>query len=188
MKRIVVVVTIVLLGTAGVLLGQAVRDWRARLGGYNEVPAISTTGRGSFTARIRGEKVNWALRYRSLAGTVTQGHIHFGDEHTNGAIVVFLCTNAGNAPAEVPTPQPCPQSSPDEAGVVLRGSFTAADVIARPAQGIAANDFRAVIRAIRNNRAYANVHSSPNFTSGEIRGQLIPLVVEDDEDADEDDE
>jgi CHRD domain len=187
-RRIVVVVTIVLVGTAGALLGQAVRDWRARLSGYNEVPAISTPGRGSFTARIRGEKVNWALRYRSLAGTVTQGHIHFGDEHTNGAIVVFLCTNAGNAPAEVPTPQPCPQSSPDEAGVVLRGTFTAADVIARPAQGIAANDFRAVIRAIRNNRAYANVHSSPNFTSGEIRGRLIPLVVEDDEDADEDDE
>ena len=39
------------------------------------------------------------------------------------------------------------------------------------AQGINAGDFDAVVRAIRNNAAYANVHTQ-TFTPGEIRGHI----------------
>ena len=40
-----------------------------------------------------------------------------------------------------------------------------------PAQGIAAGDFGALLRAIRAEATYANMHT-PNFPNGEIRGQI----------------
>jgi hypothetical protein len=85
---------------------------RARLVGFQEVPAISTTGKGEFRGKISkdGTSIEFEVSYEDLQGEVTQSHIHIGQRGVNGGIVLFLCTNLA-PPAGVPLPQPCPKPS-----------------------------------------------------------------------------
>ena len=161
---LVVAAFLVALCTPGSAIGQQVIG--TGLSGFEEVPVISTSGSGAFFARIgAGENaIEFVLVYENLeGGAVTQAHIHLGQAGVNGAIVVFLCSNLPNPPAGTQT---CPSPSGSVAGIVR-----AVDVLAVPAQGIAAGDLAEVIRAIRAGKAYANVHSS-TFPAGEVRGQL----------------
>ncbi len=154
----------------------------ARLSGYNEVHfiaaptpalrgAISTQARGSFRAVIddRAETIHYELSFEGLEADVTQSHIHFGQRHTVGAIVVWLCQTAGTpAPAAVAGLTPMcggPRAS------TVNGMITPAQVLTATGQGINAGEFDEVVRAIRAGRVYANVHSTL-FPPGEIRGQL----------------
>ena len=114
-----------------------------------------------------GERVHTDLTgYEETLSAVTQAHIHFGAPAISGGIVVFLCTNLGNAPVGA---QLCPA-----APATITGTFTAADVVSvgtAGAQGIAPGELAEVLRAIRAGAAYVNVHTV-GFTGGEIRGQL----------------
>jgi len=153
------------------------------MSGYEETPnTLSTPGSGEFAATVSkdGTRIDWVLTYRNLESNVTQAHIHFARPAISGPIVLFLCTNLGNAPSGVPTPQPCPV-----AGGTISGSLTQADVIARPDNGIdsGAVGFAEMVNAIRNGAAYANVHTTGRPT-GEIRGGL-GKVRDDDEDDDD---
>ncbi len=143
------------------------RRLKADLRGFQEVPAISSPGRGSFRGIIShdGTEIAWRLDYRSLQGTVTQAHIHLGDHHTNGGISVFLCSNLPSPPAGT---QPCPAPGP---GAEVTGTSTMSNVIGPAGQGIAAGEFAELIRAIRAGVTYANVHTNI-FPGGEIRGQI----------------
>jgi hypothetical protein len=132
--------------------------------------AISTGARGRFRAEIddRGQAIDYVLTYEGLEGDVAQAHIHFGQKHTVGAIVAWLCQGTVRAPAQVaPTPE-CPQSG------TVTGSIRPGMVLA-PGQGFETTDdlFGELVRAIRAGATYANVHSS-KFGPGEIRGQLEP--------------
>jgi hypothetical protein len=135
--------------------GNSVRAW---LGGYQEVPSISTTGHGTFTAKLKNGQIEYRLTYSNLEGTAQQAHIHLAQRGVNGAVVAFLC-GGGTKPA-------CPASGP------VTGTIVAADIIAVPAQGIAAGEINEVIRAMRAGATYANVHTSL-FSGGEIRGQVV---------------
>jgi hypothetical protein len=153
----------------------------ARLSGFNEVifdtgvvppalrGAISTPAKGRFTAILDdpADMIEYELSYEGLRGTVTQGHIHFGQRHTVGGIVVWLCQTSTNpAPAAVASSTPvCPAEG------TVTGTITPAQVLAQTAQGFAVGDFDELVRAIRNRAAYANVHSSL-FPQGEIRGHI----------------
>ena len=144
------------------------------LTGYNETPlTINSAATGEFEATISndGTQIAYTLTYSGFSSPVTQSHIHFGRPALSGMIVLFLCTNLSPPPSGVPTPPPCPTPS----GTVT-GTLTAADVIARPAQGINAGQdgFDEMLKAIRAGAAYANVHTT-NFPSGEIRGLLHSL-------------
>jgi hypothetical protein len=146
---------------AGSRVGADSNDDRvmARLTGFNEVPAVSSTGSGEFTARIRGNAVDWALSYKDLEGTVTTAsHIHFGQKDVNGGVSVFFCGGAT-------TPACTPGSG------TFSGTFTAADVGGPAAQGIAAGEFSELVAAIRAGKTYANVHTDKH-PGGEIRGQV----------------
>jgi len=141
------------------------------LTGYQETPlTINSPGSGEFTATIQnnGTAITYTLTYRDLSSPVTQAHIHFGRPAISGMIVLFLCNTSGNPPATVPTPPPCPP-----APATVTGTLTAADVIARPAQGIdpGAAGLAEMLKAIRAGAAYANVHTIV-YPSGEIRGRL----------------
>jgi hypothetical protein len=143
------------------------------LTGYQETPlTINSAGSGEFTATIQdnGTTIAYQLTYRDLSSPATQAHIHFGRPAITGMIVLFLCANTPpiTPPAGVPTPPPCPP-----APATVTGTLTAADVIARPAQGIdpGAAGFAEMLNAIRAGAAYANVHTTV-FPSGEIRGRL----------------
>jgi CHRD domain-containing protein len=137
-----------------------------RLRGFDEVPALSTSGGGRFSATIdeEGTAIEWELSYFSLTGHVTQAHIHFAQRGVNGGIVVFLCSNLSNAPSGV-------QSCPESPGTV-HGTITFENVgTGANSQGIGPFEFPALLRAIRAGITYANVHSDL-FPGGEIRGQL----------------
>ena len=131
----------------------------ARLSGYNEVHfiaaptpalrgAISTQARGSFRAVIddRAEMIHYELSFEGLEADVTQSHIHFGQRHTVGGIVVWLCQTPGTpAPDLVASVTPfCP--TPD--GTVT-GTIVPAQVLTATGQGINAGEFDEVVRAIR---------------------------------------
>jgi len=139
---------------------------RATLKGFEEVPAVSTTGKGSFTARrISGDVFEYKLTYSGLQAPITQSHIHFGQKDVNGGIAVFLCSNLGNGPAGTPL---CPGTT---SGTVT-GTFTAASVTAGAnAQGIAAGEIDELLVAIENGVGYCNLHTQA-FPGGEARGQI----------------
>ena len=160
----------------------------ARLSGYNEVHfiagstltnpitppalrgAISTKARGSFRAVIddSASTIHYELSFEGLESAVTQSHIHFGQRHTVGGIVVWLCQTAGTpAPAAVAAVTPfCPTP-----GGTVTGTITPAQVLTATGQGIDAGEFDEVVRAIRAGATYANVHSTV-FAPGEIRGRI----------------
>jgi hypothetical protein len=148
------------------------KSFRETLKGFEEVPAISTEGNGRFKARISKDEtmIDWELSYADLegvdaTGAPLQAHIHFGAEHTNGGISVFLCTNLGNAPAGTIV-QACPPQP-----AAISGTIMAADVTGPAAQGITAGELDELIKAMRAGKTYANVHTTA-FPTGEIRGQL----------------
>ena len=139
---------------------------REELTGYEETPlALSTTGNGSFKARIneRRQEIDYRLSYAALEGNVTQAHIHFGARAQSGGISVFLCTNLDNGPAGT---QLCPA-----APATVTGTLRPPDVIGPADQGIAAQEFAELVDAIRAGATYVNVHSSL-YPTGEIRAQL----------------
>lgn len=138
---------------------------KATLSGYNEVPAVSSTGKGRFDAKIDrdSQTIHYEMTYSGLEGAALQSHIHVGQTHTTGGISAFLCTNLGNAPSTVPA---CPVTAGTVSGVIQAG-----DVIGPNAQGIAAGEFAELVAAIRAGAAYANVHTN-KVPSGEIRGQI----------------
>jgi CHRD domain-containing protein len=156
------------------------------LSGYNEVHfifsagppasaalrgAVSTNASGRFKARIDedAQTIHYELNYANLQGNVTQAHIHFGQQHTVGGIVVWLCeTDAAQHPVVAlrrPVTPQCPPSG------TVTGVIGPEKVIDVPGQGIAPGEFAELLRAIRAGATYANVHSSV-FAPGEIRGQI----------------
>jgi hypothetical protein len=130
--------------------------------GYAENPDVSTTGHGSFEAKLSDDEssLHYVLSYGGLEGNVLQAHVHFGKTAINGGISFFLCTNLN-----VPTDDDCPQSG------TVEGDIDAADVIGPAAQGIEPGNLAEIVDAMRAGHAYANVHSS-KWPGGEIRAQL----------------
>jgi len=139
----------------------------ATLLGDNETPTVSTSATGTFkaVANTLNGTIEYEVSYTGLQGTPTQSHIHIGQQHTAGGVVLFFCTNLA-PPAGVPTPPPCPPPP-----ATVKGVLTAADVIVVAGQGIGAGEIDEIIANIKNENAYANVHSSL-FPAGEVRGQI----------------
>ncbi len=147
-------------------------SFRINLSGYQETPlSLSSSFGGSFRIQIdeRNQEITYSLSYGTLepaTAVVTQAHIHIGQRAQGGGIILFLCTNLGNAPAGT-TPPACPP-----APATVTGTLTVADIAATAApHGIVAGEFDEVIAAIQAEATYANVHTS-NFPAGEIRGQI----------------
>jgi hypothetical protein len=143
------------------------KEIRERLTGFQEVPVVSTEAEGKFKAEVRGDRIDYQLRWEDLEGQVTQAHIHFGQRDVNGGISIWLCGNPSptvNPPAGT---QACPLTNP----ATISGTATEDEVVGPTGQGIAPGEFDEVLRAIRAGVTYANVHST-TFGGGEIRAQL----------------
>jgi CHRD domain-containing protein len=173
MRRVALsIVVVALVSASTVVWAQGFKKISELLSGYQEVPAVSTTGNGEFNARISndGSRIEWELSYSDLEGAVQQAHIHLGNVSVNGGISVFLCTNLGNGPAGI---QACP-SSP----ATISGTIFAADVspnipatAAARTQGLNTGEIGELIKAIRAGATYVNVHST-TWPGGEIRSQI----------------
>ena len=156
-------VMVALLGTAMVSADSGRRDMKARLSGFQEVPAISTQGTGSLRLRVNdgGTAITFELSYANLeGGAVAASHIHFAQPGVNGAPIAFLC-GGGTKPA-------CPA-----APAKITGTIVPADILDASAQGIAAGQFSEALRAMRAGVTYVDVHTT-GFAAGEIRGRIGP--------------
>jgi hypothetical protein len=168
MRRLAASIAVVaVLSAATVVLAQGFKKISELLTGYEETPsAVSTTGNGTFDARISndGSRIDWELSYSDLEGAVQQAHIHFGQKSVTGPISVFLCTNLGNGPAGT---QPCPAPP-----ATISGTIVAADVTnLANERGISAGELDELVKAIRAGATYVNVHST-RWPGGEIRSQI----------------
>lgn len=145
----------------------------AELKPIEEVPSVSSPARGRLKATIdeQNQTISYELSYEGLQAPPTQAHIHVGQRKVNGGISVFLCGNPPTVPAAtVPQPPACPL-----APATITGVLTAANIVGPVPQGIEAttdtvNEFDELVALLRQELAYANVHSQ-RFPSGEIRGQ-----------------
>jgi CHRD domain len=173
MRRLATFIAVLALVSAStVVLAQGFKKISEFLTGYEEVPSVSTTGNGNFSARISNDesRIDWELTYSDLEGTIQQAHIHIGNVGVNGGISVFLCTNLGNGPAGI---QPCPAPP-----ATISGTILAADVspnipatLAARNQGLNTGEIDELVRAIRAGATYVNVHST-TWPGGEIRSQI----------------
>jgi hypothetical protein len=161
----------------------------AKLSGFNEVHsasatasergAVSTKARGTFKAELDEGRsiIHYELSFEDLSSNVAQGHIHFGQRHTTGGIVVWLCQATARAPEAVA--KLTPECGGPLANTVT-GTITPAQVLEAVGQGIAPGEFAELVRALRAGVTYANVHSA-NFPPGEIRGQIKARDNDDDD-------
>jgi CHRD domain-containing protein len=155
---VVVVVALALTGASAVAGGED--RFSARLGGFQEIPTISTDGHGTFAATLEDDELHFTLSYWGLSGPATQAHIHLGRIATIGGVSAFLCGGSGRA---------CPSGANGK--VTVTGVINADDVIGPTAQGIDPGEFEEILAAMGANAAYVNVHTEL-YPSGEIRGQV----------------
>jgi len=145
----------------------------ARLGGFQEVPVVSTTGNGEFRAKINTQtnEIEYEFSYADMQAPVLQAHIHLAQRSVNGGIMVWLCQTATNlAPAAVAATTPtCSSPAFSSSGVI-----TAASIVGPGgAQQLGAGELAELAAALRAGVAYANVHTTTS-PGGEIRGQIGP--------------
>jgi CHRD domain len=146
------------------------RSVEAKLSGYQEVPAISTTGKGKIKLKMKNStSIEYQLSYSGLSTPAVQGHIHFAQWGVNGGISAWLCDSATNPSPSATTPECQPGNNGSK--VKISGTITAAEVVGPAAQGIAAGELTELMEAIKAGVAYANVHTT-TYPGGEIRGQL----------------
>jgi hypothetical protein len=166
MKRLIAVATAIALVVvlANVALAQdegGGHAFGAKLDGYQETPTISSTATGFLALHLdsSGTSLAYTLTYTALqGGNAIAAHIHLGRPGVPGGVAAFLC-GGGGKPVCPPT------------GGTVSGTIVAADVIGPTAQGLAVGDFAALLRAIRSNATYVNVHSV-TLPGGEIRGAI----------------
>ena len=149
--------------------GPRVPRWqrfRAFLSGYNEVHfdgvstpatlrgAVSTKASGHLLAKIdkKNQVIEYELSYKGLESAVTQAHLHFGQKHTVGGIVIWLCqTTTTPAPEAVKDTPTCPAEG------TVTGKIGPEQVLAAAGQGINEKEFDELVRAIRSEATYVNV-------------------------------
>lgn len=139
------------------------RSFSTQLDGWQEVPSQVTTGRGSFRAKlIDADTIEFWLRYSGLQGDATQAHIHIGSHHENGAVSAWLCGTGGTA-------QPaCPLREGEVHWFIERDDIAATAA----GQGVEALDMEDLLRAMRHDEVYVNVHTAVRAPGGEIRGDF----------------
>lgn len=142
--------------------------FHSALSGFNEVGllnneegAILTPGHGTLLD-ASSQTISYSLTFSDLTSNTTQAHIHFGKRHQAGGVMVFLCSNLGNAPAGTPA---CPASG------TVTGTITTADLLPIASQNVQAGSFQAIQEALQTGTTYVNVHTA-NFPAGEIRGEV----------------
>ncbi|MBM4028350.1 MAG: CHRD domain-containing protein [Planctomycetes bacterium] len=146
-------------GNTGVVLKlvAAPTDFAARLTGAPAGTDIAATGEAVFTLSPNGEILSYRLSVQGLEN-VTMAHIHIASAPgTDGPPAVWLFPPA---PPAVTLPGPF-------SGLLGEGNITTARFVG-PLAGRTLAD---LLTAIRENRAYVNVHTQ-QFPAGAIRGPV----------------
>ena len=142
----VIAVLVLALGAVSpAVAGNGGRPLSTTLTGAAEIPGPGdpdATGQANLRLNQGKQRVCFDVRWAGIDGTVFAGHIHVGPPEVAGPIVVTL----------------------------FEGSFAGTDEVS----DCVGNVDRSLIKAIRKDPSgyYVNVHSTPGFTSGAVRGQL----------------
>lgn len=179
MKRLIMVgAAVIAVAASGFAFAQAGSGkFREFLTGLKEAPAIvSTTATGTFTATLNDAEteINYVLTFTDLQSDVRQAHIHIGYPQNAGNIVLWLCDSAAapNPVSPFESTPLCVQNDPNDfRNGRVTGTLTAAEVVAQPANGIAAADWAEVVALVKGGYTYVNVHSA-SIGAGEIRSQI----------------
>jgi hypothetical protein len=131
----------------------------ASLSGASEVPPINSAGMGNFEMTIQPGMITLSLNFSDLSSNLTVAHLHFAPSKVAGGVMIFLCGGGGQLA--------CPAATSG----TITGTITAANVTGPGGQGIAPGDLDSALEAVREDLAYANMHTT-TFTGGEIRGQV----------------
>lgn len=140
------------------VLGQATTSrYEARLSGANEVPPVTTTATGTFTATLdeAAGTLTWTLSVPAITNA-TAAHIHTGAAGANGGVVLLLFAAPTGSPAST---------------VNISGTARAADL-----SGSLAGNFAGLVTALKAGTLYVNVHTSAN-AGGEIRAQVTAAAA-----------
>ena len=136
--------------------------YTATLSGANERPtANNSTATGTWTGRLNPTTnvMAYTLTYTGLSGTTSGGHIHAqADATTNANVVLNFASFAGATTAFTNG-----NTAGTAAGNVNMAGGTVTGLT------ITGDSLR---KAMDAGMAYVNVHSQPNFSGGEIRGQI----------------
>lgn len=151
------------------------RTFQTDLSGYEEVPTLFSPASGSFTATLNEDAtaIDYQLTYSGFPTPVQQAHLHLGRTAVNGGIIIFLCSNLPNPPANTPA---CPETEGE-----VSGTLTPEGVVGPEEQGITEGEFEKLLDAMGNDAVYVNVHTE-QFPPGEIRGQLASEETDDEDD------
>lgn len=132
-------------------------EFTAVLAGGNEVPAVTSTATGQFTATLdaAGTSLSWTLSVPSITAA-TASHIHLGAAGTTGPVVValFVATQGQTV-----------------SSINASGTATVAELVG-PLEG----DMAGFLDALASGELYVNVHTLAN-PGGEIRGPVVPAAA-----------
>jgi hypothetical protein len=143
------------------------------LKGDQEVPPRETHATGNAVYHISddGNSVDYKLIVANIENVI-MAHIHIGPAGVAGPVAVWLYPST--------TPGPAPAGGGPINGVIVTGTFTAANLQA--ASGAWDGTWASLLAAIRGGGAYTNVHTDDgvapqntgpgDFFPGEIRGQF----------------
>ena len=158
--RLTIVLTVVaLVASVGMATAAGPENFRAHLGGDDEVPAVDTRARGQAVLQL--DRDGTALDYRLNVANiddVLMAHLHLGQANENGPVVVWLY------PEDGPPPQPIDGRTQ---GTLATGTITQDELVGP----LAGADLGDLVDAMRAGEVYVNVHTE-SHPSGEVRGQV----------------
>ena len=127
------------------------------MSGAEENPPVVNdyVGQATFKLSDDGTTMSYRVITSPMVG-VTQSHIHIGNVGVNGPIVVFLFGFVS--------------SGVNTEGILSQGTFTASNLIPRPAIGFGGT-MAELLAALRGGHAYVNVHTLAH-RGGEMRGHI----------------
>ncbi len=150
------IVTITALGIAA-CSSDPQEKYVAELRGSNEVPANNSTAVGRVVLLVSrdGSYAEYSAEASGLSGGIRGGHFHRAAPGVNGGIVLSFFFNADGSENRQPTP-----------------GTTDLEINKAIARTITKAQLDPILADLRAGNIYANIHT-PNFTGGEIRGQMI---------------
>ena len=171
-------ISVMLLALASVSIAWAASpNFRAHLSGDQEVPPVGVVnislaqGQAIFQLSPDGNEMYYKINAANIEN-VFMAHIHKGEPGTNGPIVVWLY------PGTAVSPGPLGQGRTD--GVLVEGTFTAADFINQANTGV--NTLEDLLGLFANGAAYVNIHTNDgvpptntgpgDYPGGEVRGHI----------------
>jgi len=130
--------------------------------GSNEVPPNSSTATGTAMVTVTGDSLSVTETFTGLNNVVSGSHIHCCAPPGNNVQIALPFTGFPSATSGTYS---------NTFDLTLSTTYTSGFLTAEG--GTAAGAEAALITALEDGQAYANIHDTPNFGGGEIRGWFV---------------